>query len=133
MARKTRHNYRAMLNEFDMNYGVDETRLDGWKRLCDDCGVNEGPSIRQCKRVRYNINGDCRQQLVITASDFQQNLKRANVNIVDLIYAKRQGRIPHHHQNRQALAVYTLYEGMWFPRTLAKENGFLKVLLVDIL
>lgn len=117
-----------MLNEFDMNYGVDETRLDGWKRLCDDCGVNEGPSITQCKRVRYKIGGDFQ----FTISDLQQNLKRANINIVDLIYAKRQGRIPHHHQNRQALAVYTLHEGMWFPRTLAKENGFLKVLLVDI-
>ncbi|KAM0714908.1 hypothetical protein Q7P37_009373 [Cladosporium fusiforme] len=110
MARKSRHDYRAMLDEFGMNYGVDETKLDGWKRLCNDCGVQQGPSITKCKR----------------------NIKRANINILDLIYAKKEDKIPYHHLGRHALAAYTREEGMWFPKELAKENGFLKVLLVDI-
>jgi len=48
---KRKPNYRAMLNNFNMNYGTDETKLDGWQRLCSDCGVTVGPSITQCKRV----------------------------------------------------------------------------------
>ena len=47
------HDYDAMLQQFDMDYGSDETRLIRWQRLCTDCGVQIGPSIRQCKRVHF--------------------------------------------------------------------------------
>ncbi len=45
-----------MLDQFDMNYGDDESKLEGWQRLCADCGVKIGPSIKQCKRVSYEPN-----------------------------------------------------------------------------
>lgn len=50
MARK-KQNYRSMLRNFNMNYGTDESKLDGWQRLCADCGLRIGSSITQCKRV----------------------------------------------------------------------------------
>ena len=50
-----RLNYRSMLSEFNMNYGADETKLEGWKRLCFDCGVAVGSSITNCKVVGTSL------------------------------------------------------------------------------
>jgi hypothetical protein len=33
-------------------YGVDENKLEGRQRSCEDCGVEVGLSIMQCKKVR---------------------------------------------------------------------------------
>jgi len=48
----TKQEYRAILCEFNMTYSVDETKLEGWRRLCWGCDVEPGPSITQCKKVR---------------------------------------------------------------------------------
>lgn len=61
-----------------------------------------------------------------------QLLVSAHINIVDLLNAKRSGMFPQRHASRAALAAYTAMENMFFPMWLAKENGFLKVLLVGI-
>lgn len=47
----TKQEYRAILREFNTTYGVDESKLEGWQRLCEDCDVEPGPSITQCKKV----------------------------------------------------------------------------------
>lgn len=60
-----------------------------------------------------------------------QILKSANVNILDLIYAKQAGVLPQRHSSRGALMDYTR-NGMIFPKKLAKENGFLTALLVEV-
>jgi len=59
-------------------------------------------------------------------------LVSARINIVDLINAKKTGVYPMRHRSKAALAEYTRASGQVFPKSLAKENGFLKVLLVEV-
>jgi hypothetical protein len=117
-----------MLNEFNMNYGTNGTKLAGWQQLCSDCGVTVCPSIAQCKRVsfrhRKNFHGDSAKAVQI--------LVGARINIIDLINAKKLGRYPQQHRSARALAQYTREMDQVFPKSLAKENGFLKVLLVEV-
>jgi len=43
---------RCMRDEFIELYGHDERRLEGWRSLCADVGIEEIPdSITQCKKV----------------------------------------------------------------------------------
>ena len=35
----------------NLNYGRDETEVEKWQMLCEDCGVDRGRSIRACKKV----------------------------------------------------------------------------------
>lgn len=65
----------GVLQHFSINYGVDETRLEGcayWmecfpnglltmytgQRLCDDVGISRGRSITQCKKANHSEPSD---------------------------------------------------------------------------
>ena len=41
----------AAMATFTLNYGRDETKLEKWQQLCDDCGLDRGRSITVCKAV----------------------------------------------------------------------------------
>lgn len=41
----------AAMATFTLSYGRDETKLEKWQKLCDDCGVERGGSITKCKAV----------------------------------------------------------------------------------
>lgn len=41
----------AAMASFNLNYGRDETKLEKWQKLCDDCGIERGGSIKKCKSV----------------------------------------------------------------------------------
>lgn len=116
-----------MLRRFDMEYGTTGTKLEGWQRLCQDCGVRVGNSITQCKKVRLSSWAEIDGRLTVVES-----IVAAHINIVDLIQAKSRGHYPIHHPNRIALANYTLDNDKVFPKRIAQENGFLKALLVQM-
>ncbi|KAI6841065.1 hypothetical protein KC332_g1136 [Hortaea werneckii] len=100
----------AALAHFNMNYGVDETKLQGWQRLCEDVGIAPEDSIKQCKKA----------------------LKTTFVNIHDLVAAKQQGKTPQRFPTRKALRDYIVATNKWFSKEVAKQNGFLRVLLIEV-
>lgn len=51
LARDTDERLAAAMASFNLHYGRDETKLEKWKLLCDDCGVQRGGSITKCKTV----------------------------------------------------------------------------------
>jgi len=57
----------------------------------------------------------------------------AHINIVDLVTAKSRGQHPYRHRSAQALAIYTLDNDKVFPKGLAKENGLLHALLMQVI
>nr|POE47884.1 hypothetical protein CFP56_01212 [Quercus suber] len=109
---------KAVLAAFALAYGHDEDRLNGWTDLCNDVGVDAGASITKCKKACVTDD---------------QNLQAVHVNIVDFVTARRDGVLPHHFKSKKGLREYTRNTpGKVFPLREAKENGFLKALLVDV-
>ncbi|TKA31813.1 hypothetical protein B0A50_01892 [Salinomyces thailandicus] len=115
MTKKNQRKKNALvLQHFDINYGVDETKLQGWQRLCEDVGVAARGSIKQCKKAS------------------KQALKTVNVNIHDLVDAKKAGQTPRHFPNRRALSNYIVEKRRWFSKVEAKKNGYLAALLIEV-
>ncbi|KAI6854546.1 hypothetical protein KC338_g8677 [Hortaea werneckii] len=100
----------AAVQHFNMNYGVDETKLQGWQRLCEDVGIPPQDSVTQCKKA----------------------LKTTFVNIHHLVDAKKRGEHPRRFPSREALRNHIKQTNSWFPKKVAKENGFLKALLIEV-
>ncbi|KAI7280443.1 hypothetical protein KC345_g4758 [Hortaea werneckii] len=100
----------AAVQHSNMNYGADETKLQGWQRLCQDVGIAPEDSITQCKKA----------------------LKTTYVNIHDLVAAKSQGKTPHRFPTRKALRDYIVATKKCFSKEVAKQNGFLRVLLIEV-
>ncbi|KAI7546662.1 hypothetical protein KC331_g5482 [Hortaea werneckii] len=106
---KAQRNAAALLH-FNMNYGADETKLQGWQRLCEDVGIPPRDSVTQCKKA----------------------LKAVHINIHDLVAAKQVGQHPRRFPTRQALRDYIVATNKWFSKEVAKRNGFLKALLIEV-
>jgi hypothetical protein len=128
---------RCCEEEFGVQYGRDERRLDGWRALCADVGIEDIPnSITQCKKVCLNrFSGigpkdECRYVLLTSLG--LQVLNRTWVNLVHLIECRANGTVAFRHPSQNALRIYTKETGKIFPKKAAKENGFLKALLITI-
>jgi len=101
---------RCCEEEFRAQYGHDG-RLEGWRTLCADVGIRDIPnSATQCKKV----------------------LNRTWVNLVDLIECRANGTQVAQHRSQRALRMYTKETGKIFPKVAAKQNGFLKALLITM-
>lgn len=61
-----------------------------------------------------------------------QALKGVWVNVVDLIDCRRTGSAVRRHRTAKALRKYTLETKKIFPKAAAKQNGFLKALLITL-
>lgn len=61
-----------------------------------------------------------------------QALKAVHVNIHDLVAAKQRGQHPRQFPTRQALRDYIVATNKWFSKEVAKRNGFLKALLIEV-
>jgi hypothetical protein len=59
-------------------------------------------------------------------------LRRTWINIFDLIDAKRTGKPVRKHTTEDALRDYIIRTGKVFPKNTAKDNRFLKVLLIEV-
>ncbi|KAI6901991.1 hypothetical protein KC318_g9270 [Hortaea werneckii] len=106
---KAQRNQAAVLH-FNVNYGANETKLQGWQRLCEDVGILPQDSVTQCKKA----------------------LETTYVNIHHLVDAKKRGEHPRHFPSRKALSDYIRQTQSWFPKKVAKQNGFLKALLIEV-
>ncbi|KAH8690590.1 hypothetical protein BGW36DRAFT_401013 [Talaromyces proteolyticus] len=100
----------CMGSEFSRLYGDNASRLQSWQDLCLDLGLQAPPSITKCKKL----------------------LSSVYVNIVDLIDCRAAGEIPRMFSSVAALKEYTRKYGQVFPRELAKEEGFIRILLKKI-
>lgn len=104
----------CILAEYQHHFHPDGFQLNGkleiWQRLCDIVGAERGASITQCKKI----------------------LKKTFVNIIDLIDAMRTGTQPRVFKNRYALVKYTKKNKKIFPRTLAKQDGYINVFLTRL-
>lgn len=110
MAKTKAQKNRAIIDYFEQTYGSAPT-LATWQAFCRDIGVDEGNSIRQCKKL----------------------LKSVNVNIVDFVSARKSGQAVFHFASRGALARYMEERpGKIFPLKRAKEDSFLKMLLIQL-
>ncbi|GAB7365174.1 hypothetical protein MBLNU230_g6261t1 [Neophaeotheca triangularis] len=101
----------ALTASFAKLYGTNSALLEGWRDLCNDIGIPAGESITQCKKV----------------------LRSVNINIHDLVRARRDGKRPRRFPSKAALKL-DLMQRPWrkFPLAAAKRNGFLTALLVEV-
>ncbi|KAK3722182.1 hypothetical protein LTR37_002615 [Vermiconidia calcicola] len=99
-----------IVNYFDTTYGRDVTKLEKWQLLCQDLGVDAGPSINKCKTA----------------------LKGIYVNIVDFVAAKQAGEEVHLFRSYKALQTYILRTGKVFPLKRAKQSPILNWMLIDV-
>jgi hypothetical protein len=63
---------------------------------------------------------------------FIQKLKQVHVNLVDLINCRRQHTEVKVFKTQKALVTYTRATGKIFPKTKAKADGLLQILLREI-
>jgi hypothetical protein len=61
-----------------------------------------------------------------------QVLKGTWVNLVDLVDSRNTGVPVKRHKSAAALRAYTKHTAKIFPKEAAKQNGFLKALLITI-
>ncbi|KAJ4994116.1 hypothetical protein SVAN01_00593 [Stagonosporopsis vannaccii] len=115
MAHRKNRRHEAIAGEIEGVYGTGNTKLEKWQELCRDVQIYPVPlSITKCKKA----------------------LSAVHVNLVNLI--------SHRHNRNVELKLFPSYHAlrMWtlggkngsriFPKKLAKEEGFIKVLLKDL-
>ncbi|KAJ7049518.1 hypothetical protein C8F01DRAFT_1238455 [Mycena amicta] len=99
--------------EFEHHFGAQgnvKPDLAGWQTMMVFCGFAEVfESIKECKEfLRAN----------------------AHINMFDMIDAKRTGRVLVKHASLKALRKYSTKNKKIYPREKAKENEFLRILLI---
>ncbi|KAL0638245.1 hypothetical protein Q9L58_002701 [Maublancomyces gigas] len=98
----------AMVEEFNLRYGIDDRSLASWQNLCRVFGIQVVPeSISKCK----------------------QSIRSIHVNLVDMIELKNNGGPVRVFRHLNSLRQYTKETGKWFPKGEAKAGGILKHLL----
>ncbi|KJA16384.1 hypothetical protein HYPSUDRAFT_147812 [Hypholoma sublateritium FD-334 SS-4] len=111
--KKAREGFRnALVKQFNVNYGTDETSLDNWRRLCAYIGFFPLP----------NTIEDCRMVILHT-----------HVNLVDLVDGFNQGVFVTVFRTVHELSAYTTSTGKIFPRQNIHAGNLLKYLLRHIM
>ncbi|KAF3396045.1 hypothetical protein F1880_006643 [Penicillium rolfsii] len=108
-SKKYRREWSLFLSsEFNFHYASHATKLENWQALCVELGIRHSiESISKCRKVLSNIH----------------------VNLVDLVNSRRTGQKVKHFPNVATLRNYTRDTNKIFPKSAAKEDGFLKALL----
>ncbi|KAJ5757567.1 uncharacterized protein N7511_006261 [Penicillium nucicola] len=102
---------KFLRSEFSIHFGTDATKLENWQALCVELEIIDPiQSINQCRKA----------------------LAKVHVNLVDLVDSRRTGKKVKHFASHKALRNYTVGTGRIFPKSAAKEDGFLKALLRQI-
>ncbi|KAI8937147.1 hypothetical protein NX059_006361 [Plenodomus lindquistii] len=101
----------ALRAEIAFHNGTCIQKLAKWQNLCEEMGVEKGlPSIKQCKTA----------------------LKKVYVNLWNVIDHRRNPEIPIKHFKSRAQFCKAIRAGNRFPREIAKQDGFVNVLLRTI-
>ncbi|TDL15744.1 hypothetical protein BD410DRAFT_695718, partial [Rickenella mellea] len=102
----------ALTQEFNDIYGTDADSLSSWQTLCRILEINPAPAkLKQCRAA----------------------VKRAHVNIVDLVDTQRTCEQVKVFQSELELSIYTKNTGKYFPRENAYAGGLLRYLLRRII
>ncbi|KAJ5215245.1 uncharacterized protein N7498_001652, partial [Penicillium cinerascens] len=95
-------------SEFNIHYGSNATKLENWQVLCFELGICHSiESISKCRKALGSVH----------------------VNLVNLVDSRRTGQKVEQFPSVAALRKYTREMNKIFPRSAAKEDGFLKALL----
>jgi hypothetical protein len=123
--------------QFEVYYGADATKLEKWQELCKDVGIEPiPPSIKKCKKVRYKnfhqylkyASGACEPKLTSNL----QALRGVHINLVNLLDHRA-------NRNIEVIKFRTFHEfrrytrNHIFPKEAAKAEGFIKILLREVL
>ncbi|KZM27874.1 uncharacterized protein EKO05_0004896 [Ascochyta rabiei] len=102
---------KALTAEIEYHYGASMSRLDRWQELCEEVGIEKIPtSITQCQKV----------------------LKPVFVNLFNLIDHRRNPDLKVlRFQSYGEFSKFTK-KGHEFPRSCAKQEGFIRALLKKI-
>ncbi|KAF2852962.1 hypothetical protein T440DRAFT_420074, partial [Plenodomus tracheiphilus IPT5] len=99
---------QALRAEIAFHNGTCVQKLAKWQKLCEEMGVEKDlPSITQCKAA----------------------LKKVFVNLWNVIDHRRNPDIPLKHFKSRAQLSKGIRSGNFFPRDIAKHDGFINVLL----
>lgn len=115
-------------SEFNIHYGSHATKLENWQALCIELGICHSiESISKCRKVG---SSDAQPVILLCFTKLtSQALGNIYVNLVDLVNSRRTGQKVEHFPNVTTLRKYTRETNKIFPRSAAKEDGFLKALL----
>lgn len=115
-------------SEFNIHYGSHATKLENWQALCIELGICHSiESISKCRKVGPS---DAQPAVLLCFTKLTaQALGNIHVNLVDLVNSRRTGQKVEHFPNVTTLRKYTRETNKIFPRSAAKEDGFLKALL----
>jgi hypothetical protein len=106
---KRKQQVKALAAEITHHYGVHQDKLDRWRQLCEDVGIDVVPtSITGCRKATSPV-------LVNLYNVIDH---RRNPNEVKILRFKSYGEF-----------VRYTRRGRTFPRECAKEDGFIKVFL----
>lgn len=118
---------------FDETYISNPSRLAAFQQLCRDLEVEVGTSLTQCKKVFAAFHWFLSRISVLTSPP--QNVNKANVNIHDFVRVQQAGgnlngiRYPSKASLRRNMQEN---RGRRFPLKKAKENEFLKAMLIEL-
>ncbi|KIJ63549.1 hypothetical protein HYDPIDRAFT_112992 [Hydnomerulius pinastri MD-312] len=98
----------ALVKQFNMIYGTDESSLHAWRNICEAINISPVPE---------GLNA-CRQAV-----------RDSHVNLVDLIDSKVNGGAVERFSSEIALGEYTKRTGKYFPYGNAHAGGLLRSLL----
>ena len=121
------------MEAFTLNYGRDETKLETWQLLCEDCGLERGRSITMCKAV---CPSHIARRYMTSVTKKPQLLRTVAVNIWDLVRARENGDLPvPTYRNKMELRLDLRKSNRRFPLGRVKcsdDNKLLKALLVTM-
>ncbi|KAK5127116.1 hypothetical protein LTR85_008476 [Meristemomyces frigidus] len=95
---------------FNKTYGYDAENLPMWQLLCEHVGILPEPTIKECKEA----------------------LKKIFLNIEDFVDARESGTEARKFATKQELRDYSISADKIFPLWEARQNGILKMLLIDM-
>ncbi|KJA16359.1 hypothetical protein HYPSUDRAFT_193198 [Hypholoma sublateritium FD-334 SS-4] len=103
---------RALIQQFNLNYGTDVNALDSWHLLCTYIGIDPVPdTVEECKMA----------------------VKSTHVNLVDLVDVFETNRRVEVFPTVQALSDYTQESEKYFPRDEVGAGSLLTYLLRQIM
>lgn len=122
-----------MLDYFTDQYGTSGERLPSWQQLCRDAGVEEGISIKQCKKVSNTRMLQC-YLCILANAPIIQYLEKSFINIIDFVTAKKNDGQVHTYATASALRNYIKRGGpsKRFPLDQGKDNYLLKWMLIRV-
>jgi len=107
-SQKRKRQLEALRAEVAFHHGTCTHKLVQWQKLCEEMSVETNlPSIVQCKKA----------------------LKKVYINLWDVVDHRRNPELPITHFKSHAKFYRAICGSNTFPREIAKEDGFINVLL----